>query len=99
MGSQAALLPEVAAEAGLPASVVAAILEQDEALGGDDLQELDGRRQGMPPAHEPQAQLNIDVPPDVKQLVVRARAEYGVPTKVFVAEAIRHYWSIVQAKG
>ena len=79
--------------------MVAAILEQDDASGGDELQELDGRRQGMPPTHEPQAQLNIDVPPDVKQLVIRARAEYGVPMKVFVAEAIRHYWSVVQTKG
>jgi hypothetical protein len=85
------------AEAGLPASVVAAILEQDEASDDDN---LDGRRLGLPASHEPQAQLNIDVPPDVKQLVVRARADYGVPMKVFVAEAIRHYWDVLtQTKG
>jgi hypothetical protein len=85
------------AEAGLPASVVAAILEQDEASRAAEPQELDGRRQGLPPTHGPQVPLNIDVPPDVKQLVVRARAEYGVPMKVFVAEAIQHYWKMVQA--
>jgi hypothetical protein len=87
-------------EAGLPASMVAAILEQDEASRADETQEIDGRRQGMPAmTHEPRVPLNVDVPPDVKQLVVRARADYGVPMKVFVAEAIRHYWDVVQAKG
>lgn len=87
------------AEAGLPASVVAAILEQDEAANGDDFVEIDGRRLALPPTQGPQVPLNIDVPPDVKQLVVRARAEYGINMKVFVAEAIRHYWDVVQAKG
>lgn len=88
-------------EAGLPATLVAAILEQQDtkAANGDEPQELDGRRPGLPPTQGPQVPLNIDVPPDVKQLVVRARAEYGVPMKAFVAEAIRHYWQVVQAKG
>jgi hypothetical protein len=84
------------AEAGLPASVVAAILEQDEASSDDN---LDGRRLGLPSTQGPQVPLNIDVPPEVKQLVARARAEYGINMKVFVADAIRHYWAVVQAKG
>lgn len=87
------------AEAGLPTNVVAAILEQADASAGDEEQDLDGRRLAMPSAHEPQVPLNVDVPPDVKQLVARARAEYGVSMKVFVAEAIQHYWGVVQAKG
>jgi len=87
------------AEAGLPSNVVAAILEQDDAVNRDEQQELDGRRLGMLSTQEPQVPLNVDVPPDVKQLVARARAEYGVPMKVFVAEAIRRYWdTLARAK-
>ena len=87
------------AEAGLPSNVVAAILEQADTQASADAIVVDGRRLEMPSTQEPTAQLNVDVPPDVKQLVGRARVEYGVPMKVFVAEAIRHYWSVVQSKG
>jgi len=35
--------------------------------------------------------LNVDVSADVKALVNKARSDYGMPIRSFVAEAIRRY--------
>jgi hypothetical protein len=51
----------------------------------------DGRRNRVS-SREPQEPLNVDVPPHIKQLVVQARANWGMSMKGFVAEAIEHYY-------
>lgn len=55
---------------------------------------LDGRRNREQKLRE--TPLNVDVPPEIKQLVVRARADFGIPMKAFVAEAIQRYWNALQ---
>ena len=56
---------------------------------------LDGRRQ---PKAKPEGEvaLNIDVAPAIKQFALRARAEFGMPMKQFVAKAIEHYWRALE---
>jgi ribosome-binding protein aMBF1 (putative translation factor) len=51
----------------------------------------DGRRNRV--SHrEPQEPLNVDVAPHVKQMVMQARTNWGMPMKAFVADAIEHYF-------
>jgi hypothetical protein len=57
---------------------------------------LDGRR-NRPSANE--VPLNVDVPPNVKELAVKAAAELGMPIKVFVAKAIEHYYQHARNGG
>lgn len=45
------------------------------------------------PKQEKEVPLNVDVPPEVKQMVSRARSDHGIPMKKFVADAIRRAWA------
>jgi hypothetical protein len=55
---------------------------------------LDGRR--LPTTRPAEVPLNVDVPPEVKELAVRARADFGLPMKVFVAQAIQRHWRALE---
>lgn len=59
---------------------------------------LDGRRQPKPKP-EGEVALNVDVPPAVKQLALRAKAEFGIPMKQFVVRAIEHYWRVLELEA
>ena len=52
---------------------------------------FDGRKQ-RPSKSQAEVPLNVDVAPEIKALVLKARAEFGLPMKAFVAQAIeRHF--------
>ena len=58
---------------------------------------MDGRRNRLTNA-EDEVPLNVDVSPEVKQLVLLARANFGISMKTFVAEAIQHYFGVLEAR-
>jgi hypothetical protein len=57
----------------------------------------DGRRH-RPTTTGPQEQLNVYVPPHVKQIVVQAKVRYGLTMKQFVEEAVEHYSRHLEAQ-
>jgi len=59
---------------------------------------LDGRRQEHV-KNERQVPLNTDVSPEIKQLVLRAKVEFGMPMKLFVAKAIEHYFRVLELEA
>lgn len=51
----------------------------------------DGRRIPIRSEREVMVPLNVDVPENVKAIVLKARSEYAMPIRHFVAEAILLY--------
>jgi hypothetical protein len=66
---------------------------QSRARGERTPSPLDARRMPLRGLHQPESMvpLNVDVSTDVKALVNKARSDYGMPIRSFVAEAIRRY--------
>jgi hypothetical protein len=58
---------------------------------------MDARR--LRPKAEQQVPLNVDVPPEIKLMAMRAKTEFGLTVKTFVAQAIQHYYRALELEA